>query len=497
MTRARRRVLGALAAAWLCAAPGFARAQAAAGAPTVGGGRVAVTNELEYSYGTATRREIVEDWLDLSWSQGDLRAGLLFDHQAPGEEGGRASEVRHRFVEFTTHGVDLRAGHFYGLFGRGLLFAAREDRRIRIDTALDGLVASSRRGPVRGTVFSGTPRALAVDVRGADAEARLGAGWAAGASGLTWRADPGVRTDGSVRREWAVAPRITATLPFGGLYAELGWKRGWDYEPVADDVAQPGRAFYGSLQLFHGPLGLSLEAKDYDRFAVLRGADGRTPLNNPPSLTREHLYTLPNRAPHASNADDERGQQAELTWDAPGGWGTLLNASRTRKHDGTTVFEEIYTQVEHERLGAWRVRAGFGYRESEGLRQGVVGEIGWRADERRSVALKAEHQHVRMGGGTGFDLGAYDEEFVELELDVAPAWSMSAMLEVNDKFDLQRAFGERAGPFPAAQIAYATTDGARIALWAGKRQAGYLCSGGVCKYEPAFQGVELTATVRY
>ncbi len=346
-------------------------------------------------------------------------------------------------------------------------------------------------------MFTGTPRALHVDVRGGDAEARLGGGWAAGASGLTWRADPGVRTDGSVRREWAVAPRVTGTLPFGGLYAELGWKRGWDYEPVPDDVAQPGRAFYGSLQLFHGPLGLSLEAKDYDRFSVLRGADGRTPLGNPPSLTREHLYTLLNRAPHASNADDERGQQAELTWDAPGGWGTLLNASRTRKHDGATVFEEIYTQVEQEQLGAWRVRAGFGYRESEGLRQVVVGELGWRADERRSVALKAEHQHVRMGGGTGFDLGAYDEEFVELELDVAPAWSMSAMLEVNDKFDLQRAFGERRGPFPAAQVAYATPDGARIAVWAGKRQAGYLCSGGVCKYEPAFQGVELTATVRY
>ncbi len=120
MTSGWRRGIAVLAAAWWCAGAVLARAQVAGAAPTVGGGRVAVTNELEYSYGTATRLEIVEDWLDLSWSQGDLRAGLLFDHQAPGEEGGRVSEVRHRFVEFSTHGVDVRAGHFYGLFGRGL-----------------------------------------------------------------------------------------------------------------------------------------------------------------------------------------------------------------------------------------------------------------------------------------------------------------------------------------------------------------------------------------
>ena len=57
--------------------------------------------------------------------------------------------------------------------------------------------------------------------------------------------------------------------------------------------------------------------------------------------------------------------------------------------------------------------------------------------------------------------------------------------------------GEKAGPFPAVQVSYASPAGARLALWAGKRQAGYLCAGGVCKYEPAFEGVELTGTLRY
>ncbi len=300
-----------------------------------------------------------------------------------------------------------------------------------------------------------------------------------------------------MHREWVAASRLTTTLPWGGLYLEYGRKKGWDNEFVPDDAYQSGHAFYGALDLAAGPLGSRFETKDYRRFTVLRNADGRTPLNNPPSLTREHLYTLLNRAPHAVDADDERGQQAELSWTGPAGWSSLLNLSRTERHDGRLLFEEAYAQIDQERLGAFRLRGGFGYRDSEGLRQTVVAEVTWFLDERTSLTFEGEHQHVRLGGGAGFDLGAFDEDFLKLELGVAPAWSVCAMLEMNNKYVEQRTFGEKAGPFPAAQFAYTTEQGARLALWAGKRQAGYLCAGGVCKYEPAFAGVELSGTVRY
>jgi len=472
-------------------------AGAATRAETIADGQVTAVDVFEYSYSTETGREIVENWLDASWLLGGLRAGILLNHQAPSEEGFRANSVRHRFVEFSTQGLDVRAGHFYGMFGRGLLFAAYEDRRIRVDTALDGVLASGRRGRWRGTAFTGAPSDLSVDVRGLDSEVDLGHGWGLGCSGLTWRADDRVAADGDVHREWVASSRLATTLPWGGLYLEYGRKKGWDNDFVPDDACQNGHAFYGALDLAAGPLGLSFEVKDYRRFTVLRNADGRTPLNNPPSLTREHLYTLLNRAPHAVDADDERGQQAELSWTGPAGWGSLLNLSRAQRHDGRLLFEEAYAQIDQERRGAFRLRGGFGYRDSEGLRQTVVAEVTWFLDERTSLTFESEHQHVRLGGGAGFDLGAFDEDFLKLELGVAPAWSVCAMLEMNNKYVEQRVFGEQAGPFPAAQLAYTTEQGARLALWAGKRQAGYLCAGGVCKYEPAFAGVELSGTVRY
>jgi hypothetical protein len=95
-----------------------------------------------------------------------------------------------------------------------------------------------------------------------------------------------------------------------------------DFNPVPDERAEAGHAAYGSASLLAGPASLVIEGKDYKRFAVIRRADGRVPLNNPPSLTREHIYTLLSRNSHNIDPDDEVGGQAELTLTGPSGWTT-------------------------------------------------------------------------------------------------------------------------------------------------------------------------------
>lgn len=459
--------------------------------------QVRATDQFEYSYSTGTSQEIVENWLDLSYYLGGIHTGLLLNSQQPAEEGGRENRIQHRFFEYRTEGVDIRAGHFYGLFGRGLLFAAYEDRMIRVDTALDGLLVSGRRGRLQGTVFTGAPSALERDVRGLDTEVDLGRGGMLGFTGLTHRADDLVEADGRIHREWAVAGRLIKFFSFGDCYFEYGRKKGYDYEIVPDDRFQNGEAYYGSVNVFGGPFALALEGKSYRKFTVLRRVDGKTALNRPPALVREHIYTLLNRAPLVLDPDDERGGQAELTYSGPSGWSALLNASRTERHNGHLVFEEAYGHVEKEDVGPLRLRGGFGYQDSEGRRQTVIGEITWQLDPLHSLTFVGEHQHVRLGGGPDFDLGDFDQQFLKLEYAVAPVWVFTAMLELNNKFDEQRTSNEKRGPFPAAQISYASSVGTSVALWAGKRQAGQLCSGGVCKFEPAFEGVELFGIIRY
>ena len=70
-------------------------------------------------------------------------------------------------------------------------------------------------------------------------------------------------------------------------------------------------ALYAATNLIAGPLAISAEWKDYQRF--------RLGTNDPPSLVREHTFALLNRATHVLMADDEHGFQVEAASDGAEG----------------------------------------------------------------------------------------------------------------------------------------------------------------------------------
>lgn len=456
---------------------------------------VTATNKFEYSYSTETEKEIFENWLDVSYQFGGFRTGLMLNSQAPSEEGDRGNQVKHRFFEFDSADFSIRAGHFHGIFGRGLVFNSYEDRVVRIDTRLDGIIASTRQGRVNATMFSGTPSVRQLDIRGADVEVNLVDNLFVGASGLTYRSDNGPSAASEVFREWVGSVRARHNFGFGDFYLEHGWKTGYDYDRLTDE-ADEGLAVYGNLNLYQGPFSVSWEHMHYKRFAVVPSADGKTTLNRPPSLAREFAWTLLNRSPHNLDPNDEKGNNLDVMY-SDGGWTLLASGAQLKNLEDETAYELAFGSIQKDKVGPFRLTGGFGYQDNEGLRQTLVGEVTWMVDETHSWTLQAEHQHVRLGGGTGFDLGAYDVEWFKLEYETAPRWAFAAVFETNNKYDEQRPSTEKEGPFPSGQITYTLEGGGNLNLWFGSRQAGYLCSGGVCKYEPAFEGVEFFGVFRY
>ena len=456
---------------------------------------VTTTNRLEYSYSTRTRREIFDNWLDVAYQFGGFRTGILLKSEAPGENGERENEIRHRFFEFESGDVSVRAGHFYGIFGRGLVFNAYEDRTLRVDTRLDGLTGTWRHDLGGFTAFSGSPVVPDLDLRGGDAYWNAPAGLRVGASGMTWRPDGEVSDDGKVRREWVATVRLQQKLAFAEWYLEHGRKKGWDFQGGDDDYNM-GSALYANVNLFHGPFSVSWEHSNYQRFVVVPDADGTTALNRPPSLTRDFTWTLMNREPHLTDADNERGHNLDAIYSG-GGWTALLSGVRLENQDLVQLYELGWASLKAPRTGDLRLSGGFGYQDNNGLRQTLVGEVIWYLNPRHSLTLAAEHQHVRPDLESGRDEGAYDEEFFSLEFKMAPTWSFTGILELNNKYEEQRAPDEQEGPFAAGQVSYTLARGGNLNLWFGRRQAGFLCSGGVCKYEPAFEGVEFYGVFRY
>jgi len=329
---------------------------------------VSATNKFKYSYSNDTQKEIFENWLDVSYQFGGFRTGIMLNSQAPSEFGERRNEVVHRFFEFDSGDVSVRAGHFYGLFGRGMVFNSYEDRAVRIDTRLDGIIASIRRDRYSATVFSGSPSARALDVRGADVEYNVVNNLYVGASGLTYRwADEESIPSDLVLREWVASLRARHNFGYGDLYIEHGWKKGFDYDRLSLDNADgndEGRAFYSNLNFYNGPFSFSWEHSYYSKFRVIPDADTKTTLNRPPSLAREFTWTLLNRSPHNMNADNETGNNLDLMYSNDDGWTVVASAAQIRELDrnsyrfldyfdtqGHILYELAFVSIQKDGIG--------------------------------------------------------------------------------------------------------------------------------------------------
>ncbi len=456
---------------------------------------VTATDKFKYSYSTETEKEIMDNWLDIAYQFGGFRTGVMVRSEAPSEYGDRDNRIEHRFFEFDSDEFHIRAGHFFGIFGRGLLFNSYEDRVVRVDTRLDGLKGTWRRGNLTATMFSGTPSVLPVDVRGLDVEYAFPSSLKLAASGVTYRPDEYLSPEQKVNREWFYSARARQNFSFGDYYLEYG-QRSLDAGNLPAGEPFDGEALYANVNLYRGPLSVSWERSFYKRFAVAPGADGVTTLNRPPSLTREFTWTLMNRHPHNLNPENERGHNLDILFSRDH-WTAAGSGVRLKNLSGETLYEMGYFSLQRDELGPLKLTGGFAYQETDDIRQSVVGELSWKASSEVTWTLQAEHQHVRLAEGYGFDNGAYDNEWFKLEYERAPRWAAAVFFETNNMYDEQRPSNEKKGPFPAAQITYTLARGGNLNLWAGKRQAGYLCSGGVCKFEPAFEGVEFYGLFRY
>ena len=184
---------------------------------------VTATDRFEYSYSGETRREIFENWLDVSYQFGGFRTGIMLNSQAPSEEGDRSNTIKHRFFEFKSSNVFVRAGHFYGIFGRGVIFNAYEDRVVRVDTRLDGLLATTKSGNFSATAFSGTPSVAQKDIRAADLKYLFGGKVNVAVTGMTYRRDDEVLEDAKVNRDWVTSGRLQQNFGFGDYYVEYGY----------------------------------------------------------------------------------------------------------------------------------------------------------------------------------------------------------------------------------------------------------------------------------
>ncbi len=469
--------------------------------------KVAGNIHTEYASANEEDSRFLENWTDLSLSKGAWRVGGRFSiHQPPAvfSQQDTTWGLAQRYAEYSKSGLNIRVGNLYGLLGRGLVLRSFDNRTLRWDSSIDGAKIDYRHDFFDTKILAGKPRISRLEnVDLLDTEPS--------ASGKTFPTIYG----GEVRLKPVTQFHLGTTYMYsskasnqtegyhrGSVFAELNLDLGSLYGeyaslPYPDSYDQEnGSAFYVSGNTFVGDLGILAEYKSYQNFAFQDGL-----MNNPPTMTREHLFTLLNRNQLVQNANDESGYFVELTYPLFEDGIFTTSYSNITDEMNQNVYQNIYGQFEKDSFlgGSWIWATGH---QEEFTRRylNFVSSATYELGGDYSLKMIYEHLHGK-DSATEPDRQYYDQ-LVTIGLSKAPMWTLSFMGEHSTDHTVDNNyFPGRAKTkhfyWAGGQLDLSLFDNFNISIFGGKRRQGKICIGGVCVVKPELNGVEVTGIWRF
>ncbi|MBD3347780.1 MAG: hypothetical protein GF400_01130 [Candidatus Eisenbacteria bacterium] len=447
----------------------------------------------DYQYNTGVEASAADVRLDLDVTVGPVVLGAAYrayqlsdGSYNPAGVDVPLADLKHRYAAYYGDRFEARVGHFLSTFGHGLTLRSYEDVELEYDTMLDGFLGRYDAGAVSLTGLAGTVDEDLLGVRHREHRVR-GARVSVPVGGWLEVAGSAVERASTVRDEEIEIPDAQALFEDGVTGAEVSLWLGpvtlaGEYasrsgENPVTESAMTGYAAYASGTVALGPLTLFGEFKDYESFSHH--------LVNPPTCVRDHVYMLMNRATYEIDLDDERGFLVEGT--VPLGDPLLLSggASEARDHEGDLAHWEIFGTAEHY---AW---------------DAVSGAVAWSWSREYELGVFTEH----LTGAADFYLTTGEGNLVELTVeaqrteepggfshsDYLGAWTfypgsdvtLSCVLEATDDDS------EKRDVWFMTEVRTLLMDDLEVSFSMGTERGGKKCSGGVCYFEPEFEGARV------
>ena len=510
--------------AWACAVIALL-----AGAPRVTA-QPAVNNLLEAQAGNfpftepANRTDLYDQFqIEYGFTQG--RVGLRFEFDRNSEDQFDYQAVTQRWAEWSDPRLRLRVGNFYTLLGRGLVHRSFELPAVVLDQPgvrsrygpsrdVDGAMVDGAWGPVAGRLLGGTANSglysaapenelfgleryqgtlmggqLAATVW---RDARLGGTYLRTSNGQGVNRELG---SGFVELDpFRLAGITGAALPIYVEYAQAD-------RPLGDGFLRTGAqdtvALYAGAELLAGPFAFSAEWKDYREF--------RLGINDPPSLVREHAYTLLNRATHVLDATREQGFQLEGSWTATALGSVLANWSRADGRGDRFEERSLELHATPEAIPAGEATLFYDEGKDEfssiAARRIYGGAALWRVSARWSTAIDLERQEATRTL-IGVPSVWFNDDYAALTVSLAGIGSLSGQWERStdpEQEDPALALDGVVDPrhFFAAILRATLSEHHEATLLVGERRGGRACTAGTCYEVQPFQGVELRLLSRF
>ncbi|MBR4056339.1 MAG: FHA domain-containing protein [Rikenellaceae bacterium] len=499
------------------------------------------------------------DYLKLDYVNGRFSVGVQGEAYLPALQG--YDDLRNngydkpkvmlasKYIQWQDANYSVMVGDVYDQFGNGLIFRSFEDRQLGINNSIEGgrvtatfgnivsvkalfgrpRLYSSANGYSRGWIGSQYARST---VGGADLSVSL--------SDIIGSEELMMSIEGSYvnRRERLdrelngmnygtdYFPYFELTSPDLNMYSarlNLDYKgftlRG-EYAGKGKDISSGavlGKAAKGSAVLAElgynvGGLSVSAQVRRLEMMGTSLslygnlGVMGNT-LNYLPALTRQHTYMLAALNPCQMNAEGELAAQADIYytlrskqsrqryWNFHANYSTAytLKAYQTASGKRELLWSDVNVDVERQWNKQWKTTVMFSRQEwntSHGQGPALpsttyvsnifVGDVMYKINKKFSLRMEAQYLLSND----------YEGDWVAglVEFNVAPHWSVF----FSDMYNL----GTTKTNYYNGGLSF-TLNRTRVQVSYGRNRAGYVCSGGVCRYQPAYTGVNLMLTTSF
>jgi hypothetical protein len=287
-----------------------------------------------------------ENITDVKFSfQNNFTFGFRFLYDNPPEVGQKFMGLDRRFIEYANDGLNLRAGNFSELYGRGLALNLFEDRGLAYNTWMDGVRAKYKYNGFSVSLLSGNLvysdsisfwRNEEYTVVGGNIEFELNKNFSVGTTFLS--AEGKIPLPSITYNLKAEIPEIYFKASLGKFDFFANWVNKWTN--IIGSETSAGNAIYSFISYNKAGTGITIDYKNYlldERGPYERDDFTRPsrmlPFQNPPIVMKEHSYLFLSRSIHHIDFNDEVGFQAEIFYSLNDDFNINFNASLASRHN--------------------------------------------------------------------------------------------------------------------------------------------------------------------
>jgi hypothetical protein len=498
-------------------------------------------------------------WLNLNYSNWGFDFGLRLDvfnnsQLLNPQSSYTAQGIGRWYVRKSMEKLTISGGYLYDQIGSGIIFRTYEQRPLLIDNALFGVKLEynfTEDWKVKG--FSGLQKQqfdlYNSVISGASIEGFFTNKEEANTS---WSMAPGfgavrrtlddasmnnlVATLNTYLKEDAFVPvyntyafSLYNTLTMGPFawYAEAAYKTDDNMtDPLAERVTitgdtivgkfihGSGSVLYSTLSYAAKGLGITLEGKRTENFSWRTRPQeelNRGLMNFLPPMTRINTYRLTSRYNAATQELGEWAYQVDIRYAPSRKLAFSANFANLTDLEGELLYREVYVDAMVKKTRKWQLVAGvqmqnynqerYEFKPDAPLVETFTpfADFQYRISRKRSIRFEAQYMLTGEDDkGQKHDYG--DWLFGQVELSLAPNWTFVASDMYNiapGKNSPADDSGEKVSiHYPRFDVFY-TFNTSRVSLSYVKQVEGVVCTGGICRVEPAFSGVKLSVNTNF